>query len=95
MKEALQDAKMEADSAQTKLLKFEEATVKLLEAEEKMHALKRAVRTHKHDEERYRRWWLTEYHSLKLVLQLIPNPEDVEAISASSKARFASYSTGL
>lgn len=91
-KEALQDARMEADNTQTELLKAEEATSALTIAEARIKKLRDSAAVLKSDGDKFKRWWITEYHSLQVVLKLIPNPEDVEAISASARARFENYS---
>ena len=41
--------------------------------------------------ERYRGWWVNEYCFVKVLLQMIPNPGEVEAIAASSHERFEKY----
>ena len=91
-KESLQDARREAESAQTELLKVDEAACALVKAEERVKILRNVAKALRNDGDKFRRWWLTEYHSLQVVLKLVPNPEDVEAISASAGARFEAYS---
>lgn len=39
---------------------------------------------------RYRRWWLNDYHFIKVLLTMIPNPQEVAHIAESSHARYAS-----
>ena len=84
---------MEADRSQTELLKFEEAASTLAKAEKKIMKLQASVATLKRDGDKFRRWWLTDYYSLKVVLELVPNREDVETIASSSHARFVTYTT--
>ena len=82
--ELFKDMKVERDEARTEWLRAEE---RLEERGELLSAINR-------DLDRYRGWWLTEYYCLKVVLKLIPDWErkGVEAISASSLARFEEHS---
>lgn len=79
--EALRDIKAEARGS---LLLLVEAESKLVEAEGSLEATRK-------ERDRYRNWWLTEFHSLKAVIQLIPRRHDVEAIASSSLARYRSF----
>jgi hypothetical protein len=83
--ELLKDARGERDEARTECVKAEEAL------EEKEKTLEVVTR----EANRYRGWWLTDYYSLKVVISLVPNKEEVEAISAASRDRFAAYSAVL
>ncbi|TEB19264.1 hypothetical protein FA13DRAFT_1719018 [Coprinellus micaceus] len=80
--ESVKDAKVEKDEARTEWLK----------AEEKLEEMERTVETLRREAERYRGWWLTEYYSLKVVLGLVPNKQDVEVIASSARGRFVTYS---
>lgn len=88
----MKDAQIEADRVQTELLKLEEAASILAKAEKTIMKLQTSVATLKCDGDKFRRWWLTEYYSLKVVLELVPNREDVETIASASHARFSTYS---
>ena len=41
--------------------------------------------------DRYRSWWINEYCFVRILLQMLPDPAEVEAIAASSHERFAKY----
>lgn len=75
--EKLRDVKVE----------LEEARNQAIELEEKVEEMQESVRVL----ERYRRWWLTEYHSLQALIHLIPDRRDVEAIASSADERFRWY----
>lgn len=46
--------------------------------------------------DRYRRWWLNEFYSLKVAVQLIPDPDDgVLAMQESSRARYTFHLASL
>lgn len=90
--EALKDARVEAETAQMDLLKTEEAHAQLAAVQEKLENATRAMKDLKSDVRKFRRWWLSEYQSLKVVVSLLPNPEDVKDLSSSADARFIAYS---
>lgn len=79
--ESMKDMKVEIGQAQAEALR----------AEEKRESMTALVQQLEGDLERYRRWWLTDYYSLKVVLDLVPNKRDVRAIALSSQARFDSH----
>ena len=83
--ELIKDARGERDEARTECVKAEEAL------EEKEQTLEIVTR----EANRYRGWWLTDYYSLKVVLGLVPNKKEVEAICAASRDRFLTYSAAL
>ncbi|TEB24444.1 hypothetical protein FA13DRAFT_1714729 [Coprinellus micaceus] len=83
--ELLKDARGEREEARTECVKVEEAL------EEKEKTLEAVT----NEANRYRGWWLTDYYSLKVVLGLVPNKEDVEAIASASRDRFITYSAAL
>ena len=41
--------------------------------------------------ERFKGWWVNEYCFVKILLQMVPDPEEVDAIAESSHGRFARY----
>ena len=43
--------------------------------------------------DRYRGWWINEYYFVKVLLQIVPNPKDVEHIAAASHRRHMIYQT--
>jgi hypothetical protein len=47
------------------------------------------------DLRRFRGWWLTEYLSLRALLQLVPDKADVGHLMSSAEARFQVYSAPL
>ncbi|KAJ3503517.1 hypothetical protein NMY22_g18225 [Coprinellus aureogranulatus] len=63
----------------------------LVEAESKLEEMEHSLRNAQVEGNRYRNWWLSDYHSLKAVIQLIPRRHDVEAIASSSLARYKTY----
>jgi predicted RNase H-like nuclease (RuvC/YqgF family) len=83
--ECVKDAKGQMEEARSECVIAEE---NLEEKEQAMEALGREA-------DRYRGWWLTEYYSLKVVLGLVPNKDDVEVIAASARGRFATYSEAV
>lgn len=83
---------MEAEKAEAELMKNEDARAQLAAAEEKLQELAEAMKIAKRDATKFRRWWLAEYHSLKVVVSLLPDSGDIEHFLSSSQARFASYS---
>ncbi|KAJ3507091.1 hypothetical protein NMY22_g17040 [Coprinellus aureogranulatus] len=91
--EALKDARMEAEAAQTNLMKVEEAHSQLALSQARLGEMKESVKGLKREVRQFRRWWLAEYTSLKVVVSLLPASEDVTEISSSADARFASFST--
>ncbi|KAJ3521523.1 hypothetical protein NMY22_g12279 [Coprinellus aureogranulatus] len=90
--DALKDARLEANQAQSDLMKIEDAHSELERAQEKLRTIEERAKVLKRDLKKFRRWWLTDYHSLKLVVSLLPESEDVVEIASSADARFASYS---
>lgn len=64
----------------------------LIFAEEKIADMDVQLQLIKAEFEKYRRWWLTEYYSLKAVLELVSSRDNVEEIASSSRARFLAYS---
>lgn len=66
-------------------------------AEEKVCELEAVIAELRQDVDRYRRWWLTEYYSLRALLALLPNDsqQDVKHIAESAHARFATFSRRL
>lgn len=85
--ELIKDTKAAAEGAQTALIVAEE-TITDLEA---------SLRNVRGEADRYQGWWLTEYHSLKVVLARLPPHErrEYKQIASSSKARFLTYCSDL
>ena len=71
----------------------QEARTQVVMAEERIDRLEAVSETLRNDLIRFRGWWLTEYHSMKVVLGLLPDPDCVHDIAMSSKARFELYTT--
>lgn len=90
--EALKDALMEAETAQTALLRVEDCAAQLATAREEIEDTKATIEDLKVEAAKYRRWWLTEYHSLKVVADLLHNRDEVQDIISSSHERFLTYS---
>lgn len=67
---------------------LEETRTQLVMAEEKVDEMEQLIERLLRTVERYRGWWLTEYHSLRALLVLVPDSEDVEAITSSAHARY-------
>lgn len=83
--ESLKDALGEAQEARTQTVM----------AEERIDTLEALLGDVRKDLVRYKGWWLTEYHSMKVVIGLLPDPDYVHDIAMSSKARFETYSASL
>jgi chromosome segregation ATPase len=81
-KEELKDVMTELQGTRTELILAEE---KLGDMGTRLHLVQREF-------EKYRGWWLTEYYSLKVVLELVSRRDNVEEIAASSRARFFAHS---
>ncbi|TEB16758.1 hypothetical protein FA13DRAFT_1804548 [Coprinellus micaceus] len=79
-----QKAEGKAEKLRDVKVELEEAHNQAIEMEEKVEEMQESVRVL----ERYRRWWLTEYHSLQALIALIPDRRDVEAIASSADERF-------
>ena len=90
--DSLKDARMEAEAMQAQLSRVEDATALLGIANQKVEKLTEKMRDLKDKVAKFRRWWLTEYHSLKVVSALLPNPDEVVEILSSSQDRFLSFS---
>lgn len=84
-----------AESVKDAKVTMEEARTEWLKAEERLEEKERSVEALQREAERYRGWWLTEYYSLKVVLGLVPNKEDVEVLASSARARFVAYSDAV
>lgn len=84
-KERLKNSKADAEGALSLLVM----------AEEKIYEVEGVMAFLKQDVDRYRRWWLTEYYSLKAVLAMLPQGswDDVGHIAEAAHARFATFST--
>ncbi|KAF6742405.1 hypothetical protein DFP72DRAFT_1081942 [Ephemerocybe angulata] len=82
-REELKDEKSELGGARNQLL---DAQGEVEDQKEKIDGLKRGL-------DRYRGWWLNEYHFVKILLDMVPNPEDVAVIAASSHSRYRVYSS--
>jgi chromosome segregation ATPase len=81
-KEDLKDVMTELQGTRTELILAEE---KIGEMGDQLHLTRREF-------EKYRGWWLTEYYSLKVVLDLVSRRDNVEEIASSSRARFLAHS---
>jgi chromosome segregation ATPase len=79
-----QKAEGKAEKLRDVKVELEEARNQAIEMEEKVEEMRESMRVL----ERYRRWWLTEYHSLQALIGLIPDRRDVEAIASSADERF-------
>lgn len=80
-KEFVKDIKAEFEAAQNEALILAE----------RLHNEKVNLKESTRDLERYRGWWLNEYYSLKVALQMIPDEDlddGVQAMAASSHAQF-------
>ena len=78
-KESLKDTKADLEAAQYQASILEERVDQEVAARKQVAA----------ELERYRGWWLNEYYSLKVALQMIADPDDgVAAMQESSHARF-------
>lgn len=71
---------------------LEEVQNELLDAEEELDKSEGILKATRQEVDRYRGWWLNEYYSIKVLLQLVPNPREVAAIAATSHSRFMTYS---
>jgi DNA-binding transcriptional regulator GbsR (MarR family) len=81
-KEELKDVMTELQGTRTELIL----------AEEKIEEMGVQLQLAGGEFEKYRRWWLTEYYSLKVVLELVSRRDNVEEIAAASRARFIAHS---
>ncbi|TEB28676.1 hypothetical protein FA13DRAFT_1711685 [Coprinellus micaceus] len=83
-KERLKNSKADAEGALHLLVMAEE---KIAEAENQVVAMR-------DDVDRYRRWWLTEYYSLKVVLAKLSHADriDVYHIFEAAQERFETFS---
>ena len=79
--ETMKDMKVEMDQAKNEAL----------EAEERREETTVHVQELERDLEKYQGWWLTDYYSLKVVLGLVPNKQDVKHIALASRARFKEH----
>ncbi|KAF6756506.1 hypothetical protein DFP72DRAFT_1066853 [Ephemerocybe angulata] len=83
--EELKDSRGELTAARNELFDTQKEVDRL---EETLGGLKVEV-------EKWRRWWLNEYHFVKLLLNLIPNSADIHTIAASSHARYKAFCATL
>lgn len=74
---------------------LEETRTQLIMAEEKVEDMEKLVRVLLKDLNQFRGWWLTEYLSLRALLELVPDKADVEPLMSSAEARFKIYTTTL
>ncbi|TEB25639.1 hypothetical protein FA13DRAFT_1796333 [Coprinellus micaceus] len=72
-------------------VEVEETRLQLALMEEKMDEAKAKAGRLSTELNRYRAWWLTEYHSLQALLGLVPDRRSVEAIASSAEDRFRVY----
>ncbi|KAJ2914413.1 hypothetical protein MD484_g6008, partial [Candolleomyces efflorescens] len=78
LKEDMKDVQGELQETRTEFLN---AMERLDEEEARAMDLETGV-------DQFRRWWLNEYHFVRLLLQMVPDPREVEVIAASSHARY-------
>lgn len=81
-----------AESSKDIMTELQGTRTELIFAEEKIAAMDVQLQLVKGEFEKYRRWWLTEYYSLKVVLELVSSRDNVEEIASSSRARFLAHS---
>jgi hypothetical protein len=81
-----------AESSKDLMTELQGTRTELIFAEEKIAAMDVQLQLVKGEFEKYRRWWLTEYYSLKVVLELVSSRDNVEEIASSSRARFLAHS---
>ena len=81
-----------AESLKDVMTELQGTRTELILAEEKITATDVHLELVKGEFEKYRRWWLTEDHSLKAVLELVSSRDNVEEIASASRARFLAYS---
>lgn len=83
VKEELRDAKSDLGGVREEVL----------DLQEKLDGAEHALGAARGELQRYRGWWLNEYHFVKLLLTMIPAKMagDVQAIAASSHARYSDW----
>ncbi|KAJ3494081.1 hypothetical protein NMY22_g20125 [Coprinellus aureogranulatus] len=74
-------------------VELDEARAEAVQLEEQMEGMKVKGQVLQSNLERYRRWWLTDYYSLKVVLGLVPNQEEVKHIAEGAHGRYKAHST--
>ncbi|KAJ3497036.1 hypothetical protein NMY22_g19742 [Coprinellus aureogranulatus] len=79
--ENLKDMKVEVDRARAEALRAEEAR----------DDMEVGIQDLQQRFERYKRWWLTDYYSMKVILELVPNKDDVRDIALGAQARFKAH----
>jgi chromosome segregation ATPase len=89
LKQKLAERKEELKDVTTEL---QGTRTELILAEEKMGEMGDQLQLTRGEFEKYRRWWLTEYYSLKVVLELVSKRDNVEEIASASRARFFAHS---
>ncbi|KAF6745747.1 hypothetical protein DFP72DRAFT_856053 [Ephemerocybe angulata] len=81
VREELRDKKSELGGVTSEFL---DAQSKVEEQTYHMDGLRKQV-------DRYRGWWLNEYLFVKILLDLVPCPKDVEEIASCSHDRYRTY----
>lgn len=72
---------------------LEETRTQLVMAEEKVEEMENLACVLSKDLNQFRSWWLTEYLSLRALLELVPEKADVEPLMSSAEARFKVYTS--
>ncbi|KAF6744226.1 hypothetical protein DFP72DRAFT_1078932 [Ephemerocybe angulata] len=65
--------------------------LEVVDALERVDEQKKQIANLRKQIDRFRSWWLNEYHFVKVLLDIVPNPKDVEVIANSSHSRYKVY----
>ena len=87
--------RQKAEQLKDKRTVTEEARSQLIVAEEKADEMEGLVRVLSRELHQFRRWWLTEYLSLRALSELVPDRQDVAVLLTSAEERFQVYTATL